>query len=339
MKMSPGKLWRSRRLADKDGFWKMVAIDQRTPLFVPIAEKRGTKEPPREDVVEVKRLITKHLSPKASALLIDPLYGYANCINELPTDTGLIISYEHSITENTSKGRKSHPIPDWSVAKTRAVGGDACKVLAWYRPDADPEIIAHQQAFVQKAGEECAANDMVMLLELLIYPLPGEDPRALEAKREELVLASLEPFCDPKYRIDIYKVEPPGLVHNVPDPDSKDAASLQGAYDRMGKMLPRPWVMLSAGASAADFERSMNFAYRAGASGYLAGRAVWQDAFAHFPDYKAMEKGLAESSLAILDRLNDLTERKGTPWYRHSAFGGKVPEPDVQDAFPKGYAA
>lgn len=338
MKLSPGKLWRSRRLADDKGFWKMVAIDQRTPLFGPIAEKRGAKEPPREDIVEVKRLITKHLSPKASALLIDPLYGYTDCINEMPTETGLVISYEHSITENTPKGRKSSPIPDWSVAKTCRIGGDAVKVLAWYRPDADPEIVAHQQAFVRKAGEECAKHDMVMLLELLLYPLPGEDPASLDAKREKLVLESLEPFCDPAYGIDIFKVEPPGSVHKVPDPNGPDAATLQKAYDTMGKMLPRPWVMLSAGATAADFERSMNYAYRAGASGYLAGRAVWQDAFAHFPDYGAIEKGLVDGSHAILDRLNALTDAKGTPWHKHAAFGGKLPTPDVTEAFPKGYA-
>ncbi len=212
------------------------------------------------------------------------------------------------------------------------------KVLVWYRHDADPAIRAHQEAFVLKACEECVKHDIVMLLEVLIYPLPGEDPASLDPRREELVLESLRPFCDPKYAIDIFKVEPPGAVHNVPDPEGKEAASLQRAYDTMAAMLPRPWVMLSAGASAADFERSMNYAYRAGAAGYLAGRAVWSQAFSHFPDYAAMEKGLAVDSTAVLDRLNALTDRKGSPWFKHAAFGGKLPEPDVTDAFPKGYA-
>ena len=35
LKLSPGKLWGMRRLADANGRWKMIAIDQRTPgLFV-----------------------------------------------------------------------------------------------------------------------------------------------------------------------------------------------------------------------------------------------------------------------------------------------------------------
>jgi tagatose 1,6-diphosphate aldolase len=153
------------------------------------------------------------------------------------------------------------------------------------------------------------------------------------------VLDSIRPFCDPKYGVDIFKVEPPGAIHKVPDPDGKEAAALQKSYDKMAAMLPRPWVMLSAGASSEDFERSMHYAFRAGAAGYLAGRAVWSQAFSHFPDFKAIEKGLSTDSLKVLDRLNALTDAKGNPWYKHAAFGGKMPEPDVQEAFPAGYAA
>ena len=67
MKMSPGKLWGMRRLADANGFWKMVAIDQRTPMLNPIAKARGTSEAPYDDVAKVKAIIAKHLAPKASA--------------------------------------------------------------------------------------------------------------------------------------------------------------------------------------------------------------------------------------------------------------------------------
>lgn len=337
MKLSPGKLWGQRRLADANGSWAMLAIDQRTPLFVPIAEKRGTKEPPVEDIVEVKRLITKHLAPKASAILLDPLYAYTQGINEIPPQTGLVLSYEHSITENTPQGRKSFPIPNWSVGKTRRIGGDAVKVLVWYRADAAPEIRAHQEAFVLAAAEACRANDIVMLLEVLIYPLPGEDPASIAPRREQLVLDSIKPFTDPKYAIDIFKVEPPGVIHNVPDPNGKEAAALQKSYDKMAAMLPRPWVMLSAGAESDDFERTMHYAYRSGAAGYLAGRAVWSQAFSHFPDYKTMEKGLINDSVGVLDRLNALTAKKGNPWHKHAAFGGKIPQPDVDAKFPAGY--
>ena len=39
--ISPGKLWGLRRLADANGRWKMVAVDQRPPLMKTIAARRG----------------------------------------------------------------------------------------------------------------------------------------------------------------------------------------------------------------------------------------------------------------------------------------------------------
>jgi tagatose 1,6-diphosphate aldolase len=338
MKISPGKLWGLRRLADGAGHWKMVAIDQRTPLFEPIAQKRGTKEPPFEDVTAVKRLLARHLAPKASAILTDPIYGYLPTVGEIPPNIGLALSYEHSVTENTPQGRKTIPIPDWSVAKSRRIGADAVKVLVWYRADAAPEIRAHQEAFVQAAGDACRRHDTVMLLEVLIYPLAGENAASLEPRREQLVLDSIRPFCDAKYGVDIFKLEPPGPVHQVPDPDGKQAAALQASYDKMAAMLPRPWVMLSAGAAAEDFERSLNYAYRAGAAGYLAGRAIWSQAFGHFPDFDAIERSLASDSVAVLDRLGALTDAKALPWHLHPAFAGTKPVPAPrQQVFPADY--
>jgi tagatose 1,6-diphosphate aldolase len=339
MKISPGKLWGMRRLADANGRWKMVAIDQRTPIFGPIAARRGVAEPPFEDIARVKQLLARHLAPQASALLLDPIYAYARAVPEIPAQKGLILSYEHSVTENTPEGRKSYPIPDWSVGQIRRIGADAVKVLVWYRADAAPAIRAHQERFVREAGEACRAQDITCLLEVLIYPLPGEDPAAMEARREALVLDSIRPFTDAAYGVDIFKLEPPGPIHGVPEPDGPGAAALQAAYDRMAAMLPRPWVMLSAGAGAADFARSLRYAYRAGAAGYLAGRAIWAEAFDRFPDFAAMEAALASDSRAILDALNALTDAEAATWHAHPGFGGGVEAAVQEGRFPKGYAA
>ncbi len=336
-KLSPGKLWGMRRLADAAGRWKMVALDQRTPLFGPIAKARGTAAPPFEDVAEVKRLLARHLSPQASALLVDPFYGYARAMPEIAPSKGLILSYEHSVTEDTPLGKKSCVIPDWSAQAIRRIGGDAAKILVWYRADAAPEIRAHQEAFVRAAGEACRREDLTCLLEVLVYPLPGEDPAAMESRREALVLDSIRPFTDPAFGIDIFKLEPPGPIHGVPDPDGPGAAALQRGYDRMAAMLPRPWVMLSAGAGAADFARSLRYAYRAGASGYLAGRAIWHEAFARFPDFTAMETALATDSQRILATLNAMTDAMATPWHAHPGFGSGVEAEVTEQVFPRGY--
>ena len=79
---------------------------------------------------------------------------------------------EHRV-EETAGGRKSRVIDNWSVAKIRAMGGDAVKILAWYRPDADAASNAHQQRFVREIGDECRRNDIPYVLELLVYPFLG----------------------------------------------------------------------------------------------------------------------------------------------------------------------
>ena len=337
-RLSPGKLWGLRRLADDQGFWKMVAIDQRTPLFGPIAEKRKTATAPMEDVVRVKSLLARHLSGQSSAILMDPHLAYPHSIGELSPHRGLIISHEHSETENTPGGRKTTVIPGWSVAKARRIGADAVIVLIWYRADAAPEVRDHQEAFVRAAAAECAKHDIVMLLEILVYPLPGEDPSSLNPRRAQLVLDSIRPFCDPSFGIDIYKLEPPGPVHNVPAPESRQASEIQKAYDQIATMVPNPWVMLSAGAGADDFQNSLHYAYRAGASGYLAGRAIWSEAFDAFPNYDRLEILLKTRSREILDRLNVLTDRGAKRWFDHPRFGGIHPEPDIIDGqFPQTY--
>jgi tagatose 1,6-diphosphate aldolase len=316
----------------------MLAIDQRAPLFGPIAAARGTKDAAFDDVARVKQLLARHLAPLSSAVLTDPHYGYSRPIAEIPPHKGLILSYEHHVTENTPGGRRSVPIPHWDVGAIRRIGADAVKVLVWHRHDAAPEVRAHQEAFVRAAGEACRAHDVTHLLEVLVYPLAGEDAAAFEARRTDLVIEAIRPFIAPEYGVDIFKLEPPGAIKGVPDPDGKEAAAQQAAYDRMAAMLPRPWVMLSAGAGMTDFVRSMRYACRAGASGYLAGRAIWADAFAHFPDLEAMDRALASESRRNLETLSELTDRAATPWHAHPAFRDGIAPEIAEGRFPEGYA-
>ena len=75
-----------------------------------------------------------------------------------------------------------------------------------------------------------------------------------------------------------------------------------------------PWVLLSAGAGPEDFMQSLTYAYRAGASGYLCGRAIWHAAFERFPNIAAFEQELKTESCRYVQELNALTDRLATPW-------------------------
>jgi tagatose 1,6-diphosphate aldolase len=127
-------------------------------------------------------------------------------------------------------------------------------------------------------------------------------------------------FARPEFGVDIYKLEPPAVLRGVPDPDGPQAAAVQAVYDQLGALTTRPWVLLSAAAGPDDFRRSLTYAYRAGASGYLCGRAIWQSAFERFPDMAAMERELDATSAPYVRGLNELTDRLATPWPRHPAW-------------------
>ena len=108
LKLSPGKLWGMRRLADANGRWKMIAIDQRTPLMGPVAQKRGVKEAPFKDLSNIKISVIKHLSPYSSAMLLDPNYAYPYGVHELSAAKGLILAVEDHVTDENAGGRKSN---------------------------------------------------------------------------------------------------------------------------------------------------------------------------------------------------------------------------------------
>lgn len=339
MELSAGKLWGLRRLADDHGRFKMVAVDQRPPVKNLISDRRGGGEASYADVATVKSLLVEELHREASALLLDPHFAYPTAIQHVPAARGLLLTLEDSVFEETPGGRRSAPIDDWSVAKITRAGGDAVKVLAWYRPDASPEVIEHQQAFVARIGDECRRYDIPYLLELLVHPMGPEATPV--ADHGEAVLASVEAFADERFGVDVFKLESPVAPGQVPDPDedTPESTRAQELFDELGRVAGRPWVMLSAGASAPDFARVCAFSYRAGASGYLAGRAIWWDALQAFPDTDAVRRGLATQAVDYMRALNELTDSNALPWFDHDCFGDEGPVladagPDFRHHYP-----
>jgi len=271
MELSPGKLWGLRRLADAGGRFKMTAVDQRPPIKSLVASRRGTAEAPYEDVAAVKALLVEELAGSSSAMLLDPHYAYPGAARHVRPSQGLILTLEDSIFVETAHGRRSSEIDGWSVAKIKRTGADAVKVLAWYRPDADPAVSAHQQDFVATIGDACRRHDIPFVFELLVYPFPGDAGHTTDyveqpGKRTEHVLESVATFAHPAYGVDLFKLESPVGGANVSEPATDDG-SIQGTFDELGRIAGRPWVMLSAGAGKEAFVRILTYAYGAGASG------------------------------------------------------------------------
>ena len=346
MKLSAGKLRGIRRLADSDGRFKMVAVDQRPPMLKALAEKLDGRKPGYEDLGVVKAALAETLLPHGSALLIDPDYGYPQAEAVIAPNKGLLITLEDFNFTETEEGRKTSVMQGWGVDKVKRMGADGVKLLLWYRPDASADVVAHQKALVRSVGDACRAHDIPFLLELLVFPFKGTaghttDYAEDKDKHPELVLQSLRDFAGPEYGVDIYKLESPALARDLPDPDedTAEAREAQKQFDAISAIIDKPWVMLSAGASMEVFRRVLTYAYRAGANGYLAGRAIWWPAFQHFPDVAAMMADLKSQSADYMADINRLTDAKARPWTDAKLFGGSVTLADAGHSFPADYPA
>jgi tagatose 1,6-diphosphate aldolase len=229
------------------------------------------------------------------------------------------------------------------VEKIKRAGGDGVKVLAWYRPDAEPDVLAHQQNYVERIGEECRQWDIPLVLELLVYPFPRSERHTVDyiespEKMPELVIESVREFAKPRYGVDLFKLESPLPGASLPARDGSAAQqAAQGWFDQMGaicKSAGIPWVMLSAGVTPPQFLRVMAYAYAAGAHGFLAGRAVWWQALQHFPDLERCAEQLRREGSATLAELEALTLRAGSAWQAdYSAFDAMKAEGELCAAY------
>lgn len=344
MEISAGKLRGIRRLADSDGRFKMVAVDQRPPMLKALAPKLAPRAPAYEDLAVIKTLLVKTLMRHGSAILIDPDYGFTAAESVIPPSKGMLITLEDFNFIDTPGGRKTNLMNGWSVAKVKRMGADGVKLLLWYRPDASADVVAHQKNLVRSVGKACCEYDIPFLLELLVYPFKGADGHTTDytedrAKYPELVLQSLKDFASEEYGVDIYKLESPILASDLPDPNASDPAvkKTQGVFDEMASMIDKPWVMLSAGASMDVFRRVLTFAYRAKANGYLAGRAIWWPAFGSYPDMPAMERGLDGEASRYMQEINALTVAHARPWTEAATFGSAVKLGHAGHSFPSAY--
>ncbi len=330
--ITPGKLSGLRRLADASGRLKMLAVDQRPPLEGLARRHSLSDETLFGEVARIKATLIAELAEAATAVLMDPQYIFPEGIPLVPHGKGMLVTLEDDKFEETRTGRLSRPIPHWSVAKIRTSGGDGVKVLAWYRPDSPPQVREHQQRFVAEIGRQCARYDIPFVLELLLYALPGEEGHTSgyqehSEKRVEDVIESVTTFSDPSYGVDLFKLESPIPADDLVEAERQNPDLVTTAFNELHRAAGRPWVVLSAGARPENFERVLRHAYSAGASGYLAGRAIWWDACRSYPDWEAMSRALRNKAVPYMHRINRLTDSLAVPWTAHPAYGEEGPQP------------
>jgi tagatose 1,6-diphosphate aldolase len=306
-----GKIRGLQQISTSGGIFIMCAMDHRGSLKAMIEREQLDDEVDYQELVEYKLELCAALAPYSSAVLLDPNYGAAQCISRgvLPGHTGLLVSIEATGYESAQPGRITALLNNWSVEKIRRMGASAVKLLVYYRPDLN-EIANKQLKTIQMVAEECLKYDIPFLVETQAYPISSETTKTskLAAMKPSLVIETARQVTS--LPIDVLKSEfPADLKYEA------DRSKLIQYCRQLDEATPVPWVILSAGVEYEAFRKEVEIACSSGASGFLGGRAIWQE-IVHFTDKKDRLKFLSTTVVDRLKELAEIAEKYAVPWYR-----------------------
>lgn len=329
MALTPGKLAGLKAISNSYGVVAALALDQRGIISKAIGKEQGVEDAPASAVIEFKEIVTETLAQHASSILLDPEYGLPAA--KLRGSAGLMIAYERS-SYYAAPPRLPDLYDTWSVRRLKETGADCIKILLHYVPSDVPAINELKHAWVERIGDECRANDIPFVLELLGYDTGGGNGKDLRyAKlKPNIVIESMREFGKERYGVDLLKVEIPVLMQYVPGTSAfkgeqaYTAAEAQRYFRETSAATNKPFVYLSAGVSNAEFIETLQFVADCGATynGVLCGRATWQDGLTIYARQgaKALEQWLRTTGIDNISRVNEalkaaqpLTERIAMP--------------------------
>ncbi|GAC1299532.1 MAG: tagatose 1,6-diphosphate aldolase [Ktedonobacteraceae bacterium] len=334
VRITRGKFEGMNACSDKRGVIAALAVDHRENLLQEIARARGENgAASAEDMLAFKTSVTKILTPFASAVLLDPVYGLGAISSRSP-GSGLMLAYEKSSYDFSLQGRLPDLLPEWSVRRLVGTGAQAIKILLYYNPFDESQINVIKQVYIERIGAECTALDVPFFLEPLVYDDALGDEKGLEFARKKpaYVARAMLEFSKPQYGVDVLKVEMP--VNPAYIADTRAFAREAVAYSRQeaikhfhnaASAASKPFIYLSAGNSNESFCEMLELGAEAGVkfAGVLCGRATWQEGIAVYANegVKALDHWLAERGAQNIQAINNILANCATPWW--DAYGGK----------------
>ncbi len=309
MTLSIGKLRGLQQVADDNGFLTICAIDHRGALQRAMNEQ-NPEAVTYQDMVDFKLDLCRAVAPFASAVLLDPIYGAAQAIagGILPGHIGLLVSLEKTGYSGEKAARLTEIMPNWSVEKVKGMGASAVKLLVYFRPDLK-ETASRQLDLIAMVADQCIKEDIPLLVEPVSYPVEevGVSAQKFAEMKPELVIETARQITS--LPIDVLKAEFPA------DMDFEhDEKNLLQLCQELGRASRLPWVLLSAGADFKTFKKQVEIACKAGASGFLAGRALWQEGVQIRSRGERMNF-FKSTAAPRLKELAEMVNKYGKPWY------------------------
>ncbi len=158
---SIGKIRGLQQVANGGGTFTVLAMDHRGS-FKQMIDPKKPDAVSYDEMVRRKIEMCFELSRYASAALLDPIYGAAQCISDgaLPGGKGLLVSIEESGYEGGKEARVTRLLTDWSVEKIKRLGASAVKILVYFRPELR-DLAQRQLNVVGEVAEE--SFDLIVL--------------------------------------------------------------------------------------------------------------------------------------------------------------------------------
>ncbi|WP_392558886.1 aldolase [Orbus mooreae] len=277
-------------IARKSGGFAMLAVDQREAMRLMFAAA-GLPKPVKDQVLtDFKVNTAKILTPFASAVLVDQQFCYDEIIKQKAVDKScaLIVAADEFIPGNGIPVDSVRIDRNVNAAQVKKEGAKALKLLVLWRQDEEP---AERLEMVRDFNKICHDAGLVSIIEPVVRP-----PRVGDKfDREQAIIDAAKELGDSG--ADLYKVEMPLFGKG-------DAKELLKASQKLNEQINMPWVILSSGIDANLFARSVRVAMSAGASGFLAGRAVWSSVIG-LPDTELMLKDISAPRLQHLASIVD----------------------------------
>ena len=299
--LSAGK-WRGLQTTSTDAhIFTILAFDQRGSYRRMLPE--GTPYP---TAVAIKREVVAALSPHTSAVLLDPIYGLDAAMH-MHGGSGWLMALEKSGYSGDATARELAFLEGWSVEKIKRAGASAVKLLVYYHPDAGA-LTERLEETVRQVAAQCRRYDLPLFVEPLSYSLEPGVPKSsavFAAQRPRVVRETVRRLS--RLGVDVMKMEFP-----VDVAFEHDQNAWRAACEVLSEASATPWVLLSAGVNFETFEQQARVAFQAGASGFLAGRAIWKECIPMSAEQRA--QFLAQTATERVHRLSALAAEYARPW-------------------------
>ena len=275
----------------------MLALDHRGS-FKKYINKTKPEEVSVDDLIKTKAMIIESVQDQFSGVLLDAEWG-------LPGYKSKAKPYLLPLEKSGYTDKEGDRITEleYTAKQLKDMGASGTKLLLYFNPES---ITCGQQIqTAKKALDDSRNNEMPFFLEIVTYgneelALPGVALAKPGKSRSEWVLRSVQMLIDENIVPDVWKLEYPAVA----EAKAGEARSLESCKKITELVGSTPWILLTRGDSFVHFEKQLTDAVAAGAVGFLAGRALWQE----IGDYNTDEEKKNFLNTVVADRFRKISD-------------------------------